>query len=73
MTTLKRKPLTGFAEACYDQNSIEDLIECLETGTVDKIDCRGWKLSHQEWRTAIADALRGKVADLSRSLYLDDE
>jgi hypothetical protein len=62
------KPLTGFAEACYNQNSIDDLIECLEGPHADRADCDEWKLSHQEWREAIADALRGKVADLKEML-----
>lgn len=60
---MKRPKLSGFSEACYNQNSIEDMISCLERCEVDNIDCETWKLSHQEWRSAIADALRAAIVD----------
>ena len=63
---MKRPTLTGFAEACYDQNSVDDLVCCLERSTVDETDCATWKLSHQEWRSSIADALRARIIDRER-------
>ena len=53
--------LTGFAEACYNQNSIEELIDALRDGIVDQTDCDTWKISHQEWRDAICDAILARI------------
>lgn len=56
--------LTGFAEACYDQNSLGELIAALERQNADKGDCETWGLSASEWRTAIGEALAAKLADI---------
>ena len=53
--------LSGFAEACYDQNTFGDLIDCLLERTADKADCATWKISATDWRKAIGLALRAKV------------
>jgi hypothetical protein len=57
------RTLNGFAEACYNQNSIAELINALR-GEPDEADCKEWNMSRQDWRDAIADAL---------SVRLDDE
>ena len=46
----------GFAEACYDMNSIEDLEQAL-TETADTTDCDEWDISPEEWRNQIEMAL----------------
>jgi hypothetical protein len=60
--------LTGFSEACYDTNTIEDLIEALEDRSADKIDCQAWQLTPTQWREAIAEALRAKIFELTESI-----
>lgn len=55
--------LTGFSEACYDQNSMDELVSMLETGAPDSADCNQWGLGAYEWRCAIGLALRHKIVD----------
>ena len=62
--------LTGFAEACYNTNSIHELeyiVEQLKTKNVcsvaDKIDCDTWDINPGEWAVAILDAYYKKVND----------
>ena len=55
------RKLSGFAEACYDQNTFGDLIDSLLERTADKTDCTTWKISAADWREAIGEALRAKV------------
>ena len=50
-----------FAEACYDQNSINELIDAL-VQTADKTDCE-WGISADEWKIAIQAALKDKIYD----------
>jgi hypothetical protein len=52
----------SFAEACYDQNSFEDLDEALRSG-LSCDDCDTWKISHEEWREQIEKALAQKILD----------
>jgi len=55
--------LTGFAEACYDTNSIEQLDAALRQRAADKTDCTEWKITPTQWRASIAEALAAKKAD----------
>lgn len=55
--------LTGFAEACYDTNSISQLEEALKQRAADQTDCQEWKITPTQWRAAIAEALAAKKAD----------
>ena len=60
---VERPRLSGFAEACYDENNFMDLLDMLKSEGADSIDCATWKLSHAEWREAVADALLARVLD----------
>ena len=51
----------NFAIACYDMNSLDELVA--ETGEPDKQDCREWGISGDEWRAAIDAAIRQKIED----------
>ena len=55
--------LTGFAEACYDENSIAELEEALKLRAADKTDCENWKITPTQWRAAIVEALAAKRED----------
>ena len=55
--------LTGFAEACYDTNTVAELEEALKQRAADKTDCEEWKITPTQWRAAIAEALEAKTAD----------
>lgn len=55
--------LTGFAEACYDTNSISQLEEALKQRAADQTDCQEWKITPTQWRAAIAEVLAAKKAD----------
>lgn len=61
-SALKRSSLDGFAEACYDQNSYDDLKDC-KTARPDTADMREWDLSAQEWRDAQAEAIEAAMED----------
>jgi hypothetical protein len=63
---MKRPTLTGFAEACYDQNEIGDLIRSLKWPGSDETDRRAWKITAVQWRAAIADALLARILDRHR-------
>jgi hypothetical protein len=58
----------GFAEACYNDNSITELLEGLKQPAADETDCKTWSITPTEWREAIIKALNAKVANLT-----DDE
>jgi hypothetical protein len=51
-----------FAAACYDQNSIADLEQCLINGP-DKTDMRTWNITAGEWMEQIQLALAAKRED----------
>ena len=50
----------GFAEACFNENSVDELCEALESG-FDTTDCRNWKISETEWYDSIINALSVKL------------
>lgn len=59
----KKIECNSFAAACYDQNSIEDLIECL-LNSADKIDMKTWGIrTAREYRGQIATALYNLIKD----------
>ncbi len=55
---------TEFKNACYDQNSIEELIEALQAKKADKADMKEWGLTATQWRNAIKTALKEKIDDM---------
>jgi hypothetical protein len=57
--------LNGFAEACYDMNTVADLEVALTQRQADKTDCETWKITATQWRAAIAEALDAKTAESS--------
>ena len=57
-----------FKEACVDTNSIDELIEGLESRCADKPDMRTWGITATEWRDALAGALRTKIEDLQAEI-----
>jgi hypothetical protein len=50
-----------FAEACYDTNTPEELLERLNQVEADKYDCEAWGINSSEWREAIKAALAAKA------------
>jgi len=55
-------PENTFAAACYDQNSVEELLEGLRSGS-DAADCAKWGLSPAGWTSQIKLALAAKLED----------
>jgi hypothetical protein len=51
-----------FAEACYDQNSVDELIKAL-AGQADDADMKAWSLMPHQWRYEIGQALAAKAED----------
>jgi hypothetical protein len=51
-----------FAAACYDWNSVADLVAAL-AGPADPTDMDAWGLTEGEWRAAIELALAAKRED----------
>ena len=63
--TLHLKPnehhLYGFAEACFNQNSDEELIDAICDGPADKTDCENWGITASEWQDSICRALEYRL------------
>lgn len=53
-----------FAEACYNQNSVYELISALAQVHADHADMEQWNLTPEKWRENVAFALRVKLAEL---------
>ena len=53
--------LEGFAEACFDDCTVEDLVEGLRERSADKTDCQTWGITPTQWRQAIREALEAKL------------
>jgi len=53
--------LTGFAEACFDTNSVQELIEALLEQSADKEDCKQWGITPIQWRESIKRALECRL------------
>lgn len=51
-----------FAAACFDQNTIADLVEAM-AGPADATDMATWGLTEAEWREQIEIALAAKRAE----------
>ena len=58
--------LSGFAEACYNENSVDELIEGWSTG-FDKRDGEVWGINESQWYDSIINALSVKL------FYLEQE
>jgi hypothetical protein len=58
--------VVGFAIACSDMNSIDDLLEC--TKHTKQADMEQWQISERQWRAAIDAALNGKLYRLVSDL-----
>jgi hypothetical protein len=54
--------VVGFAIACIDMNSVDDLLEC--TKHTKQADMEQWKITATEWRAAIDAALNAKLYSL---------
>lgn len=54
----------SFAQACYDQNTVFELIEGLYARKADETDCKTWGITPTEYRKKILIALTCKVKDL---------
>ena len=54
--------VVGFAMACINMNSIDDLLEC--TKHTKQADMEQWKISERQWREAMDAALNGKLYSL---------
>ena len=52
--------LEGFGAACYDENSVDELLEALERG-FDPRDSENWKINEAQWYEGIHDALGAKM------------
>lgn len=57
------KNTKDFAEACYEQNSIEELVKALKIGIADKSDMKEWNINSKQWKNAIASAIIMKGED----------
>lgn len=54
--------LNGFAEACYEQNSVADMAN-FETADADETDMKNWDIDEEEWREAQKKALLAMAYD----------
>lgn len=56
-------PDNSFAAACFDQNSLEDLLSPHAPENADAADCREWGLTPEEWSAQIGLALKARIAN----------
>ena len=61
--------LDGFAEATYNDCTLDDMFDALALGP-DQGDMKSWKLSETEWRDAILTAMAARVETIEE--YRDD-
>lgn len=54
----------NFAAACFDGNTIEELIEALTSMEADKSDCEAWNITPTEWRQGLGMALSEMISDI---------
>lgn len=54
--------MSPFAEACFNDNSIEELVDC-HGAPADRTDCREWKITANEWHQGIKEALAARAAE----------
>lgn len=57
----------SFAAACYECNSIKELIDLLAQ-QVNQTDCDIWGLSHTVWRESIKFALEARISELQEKI-----
>jgi len=50
----------GFAEACYENNSISELMAATESDA-DETDCNTWGITAEEWGNAVVAALHART------------
>jgi hypothetical protein len=55
----------GFAEGCYNMNTIDELLECLSKDA-DVTDCETWYMTVEEWNCGITQALSQMRFDLEQ-------
>ena len=53
----------GFAAACYNDNSVDELLAALRQRAADKTDCKNWGITPTQWRSSIQEALAGMAFD----------
>ena len=53
--------LDNFSEACYNDNSIDELVEALETGATMDDDINAWNIDEAEWTAEIKKALTSMI------------
>lgn len=51
-----------FAAACYDQNSVDELIAGVNQSRADRTDCSAWQITPRVWRRSIAGALLARLS-----------
>jgi len=56
-------PENSFAAACYEQNSVCELIDALTGPSADPLDCKEWRITPTQWRAAIEMALLARIED----------
>ncbi len=49
--------LSGFAEACFNDCSLAELVEAYQRDSADETDCKAWQMTAEQSRAAIAHAL----------------
>lgn len=54
-------PDNSFAGACYDQNSLTELMEPHAPEDADVTDCKIWDLTPEQWSKSIELALQAKI------------
>lgn len=59
------RALAGFAEACYDNNSVDEL-RGFASATPDADDMAAWGIDADEWRQAQREALEAAMAEFER-------
>ncbi len=57
-----QKELSGFSEACFNQNSIKELQDAF-AGEPDNTDMETWGIDDDEWKEAIETALLALIGE----------
>lgn len=49
--------LNGFDGACFESNSVDDLLDALKQRSADRADCEAWDITATQWRENIRRSL----------------
>lgn len=64
--------LTGLAEASYNDNSVDELLEAYNARKSDPVSCSDWNITPRQFKAAIREALEARAFDFEDEHNFED-